>query len=191
MVQVVFGNGAIAFGSWGPWPESLPALGAAAALAGEVVRLSRQDLNRALLRRFSALLRVDEARRLTGAAWLLTAALVRFLVFDREMAAAWLFLAGLVRRRRWSGVRSRGCGAGASRRRGGPVPGQCSGIGVWRPGLWPRAWPGCCFCRGMIICGRRWPPAWCCSRFGGFEEVWKGLWGIPREAGGLLEDLSS
>lgn len=81
------------------------------ALGFEVIRFLRPDLNGWLCSRFRALVREEEARRLTGSSYLLIATALTLLIFPRHIAATSLLflalgdpLAGLVGER-WGRMR--------------------------------------------------------------------------------------
>ena len=83
-------------GIFAPLPEGVAALAvlAAGSLALDLARFRVSGLNRLFMRWLRPLLKSNESNRVTGATWLLLAAVAAFLVFDREIAvAALLFLA--------------------------------------------------------------------------------------------------
>lgn len=86
-------------GIFAPLPEGVAALAvlavlAASSLALDLARFRVSGLNRLFMRWLRPLLKSSETHRITGATWLLLAAALAFLVFDREIAvAALLFLA--------------------------------------------------------------------------------------------------
>lgn len=83
-------------GIFAPLPELAVVLGilAAGSLALDLARFRVAGLNRLFMRWLRPLLKSSEGNRVTGATWLLLAAALAFLVFDREIAvAALLFLA--------------------------------------------------------------------------------------------------
>lgn len=83
-------------GIFAPLPEGVAALAvlAAGSLALDLARFRVSELNRLFMRWLRPLLKSSESNRVTGATWLLLAAALAFLVFDREIAvAALLFLA--------------------------------------------------------------------------------------------------
>lgn len=90
------GSAAPIAGSFVPLPELAVGLGilAAGSLALDLARFRVAGLNRLFMRWLRPLLKSSEGYRVTGATWLLLAAVAAFLVFDREIAvAALLFLA--------------------------------------------------------------------------------------------------
>lgn len=83
-------------GIFAPLPEGVAALAvlAAGSLALDLARFRVSGLNRLFMRLLRPLLKSSETHRVTGATWLLLAAVLAFLVFDQEIAvAALLFLA--------------------------------------------------------------------------------------------------
>lgn len=83
-------------GIFAPLPDLTVVLGflAAGGLALDLARFRVSGLNRLFLRWLRPLLKSSESNRVTGATWLLLAAVLAFLVFDREIAVtALLFLA--------------------------------------------------------------------------------------------------
>ena len=83
-------------GIFAPLPELVIVLGvlAAGSLALDLARFRVAGLNRLFMRWLRPLLKSSEGNRVTGATWLLLAAALAFLLFDREIAvAALLFLA--------------------------------------------------------------------------------------------------
>ena len=90
------GSAAPLAGIFAPLPELAIVLGilAAGSLALDLARFRVAGLNRLFMRWLRPLLKSSEGNRVTGATWLLLAAALAFLVFDREIAvAALLFLA--------------------------------------------------------------------------------------------------
>ena len=61
----------------------------------DLMRLRMAGLNRLFLRWLDPLLKHDEDRKITGASYMLAAALIAFLVFDRQVAVLALFFLAL------------------------------------------------------------------------------------------------
>ena len=83
-------------GIFAPLPDLTVVFGflAAGGLALDLARFRVSGLNRLFMRWLRPLLKSSETHRVTGATWLLLAAALAFLVFDREIAVvALLFLA--------------------------------------------------------------------------------------------------
>ena len=79
----------------GPLPILLIGILAAGSLALDLVRFRVPWLNRLFLYWLSLLLKKEEEARITGATYLLIAAFVSFLVFDKEIAVAVLLFLSL------------------------------------------------------------------------------------------------
>jgi len=84
-------------GIFAPRPELAVALAvlAVGSLALDLTRFRVSWLNRLFLRGLRPLLKSSESRRVTGATWLLLAAALAFLVFDREVAVTAFFYLSL------------------------------------------------------------------------------------------------
>ena len=84
-------------GIFAPMPELTAALAvlAVGSLALDLARFRVSRLNRLFLRWLRPLLKSSEARRLTGATWLLLAAAIAFPLFDRQVAVAAFFYLSL------------------------------------------------------------------------------------------------
>ena len=78
-----------------PLPVILIAILAAGSLALDLARFRIPWLNRLFLHRLSLLLKKEEEARITGATYLLIAACISFLVFDKEIAVAVLLFLSL------------------------------------------------------------------------------------------------
>ena len=96
LFHLIVGSSVPVAGIFAPWGGMLIAVGvlAAGSLALDLVRFRVPWLNRLFIRWLSPLLKREEARRLTGSAYMLIAAFIAFLFFDRDVAVlALLFLA--------------------------------------------------------------------------------------------------
>ncbi len=78
-----------------PWPVILLGMIAAGSLALDLVRFRLPWLNRLFLYWLSLLLKQEESARITGATYLLIAACLCFLLFDKEVAIAVLLFLSL------------------------------------------------------------------------------------------------
>ena len=95
LFHLIAGSSVPVAGIFAPWGGILIAAGvlAAGSLALDLVRFRLPCLNRIFIRWLSPLLKREEARRFTGSTYMLIAAFIAFLFFDRDVAVpALLFL---------------------------------------------------------------------------------------------------
>ena len=96
LFHLIAGSGIPLAGIFAPQPELAASVAVLAliSLGLDLVRFRMAGLNRLFLRWLAPLLKHDEDRKITGASYMLAAALIAFLIFDRQVAVlALLFLA--------------------------------------------------------------------------------------------------